>query len=65
MSQSAENGVGRGGVCEPCWNEAFRQSRLLGGSQVDYYHRLLEVLSGHPHGVPDVSTPDLRDSSPS
>lgn len=36
-------------VCEPCWNEAYRQSRLLGGSQVDYYLRLLEVLDGHQH----------------
>lgn len=36
-------------ACEPCWNEAFRQSRALGGSQVDYYQKLLEVLDGHPH----------------
>ena len=36
-------------ACEPCWNEAYRQSRLLGGSQVDHYRRLLEVLDGHPH----------------
>jgi len=37
------------GVCEPCWNEAYRQSRMLGGSQVDYYRRLIETLNGHPH----------------
>ena len=36
-------------ACEPCWNEAYRQSRLLGGSQVDHYRRLLDVLDGHPH----------------
>jgi hypothetical protein len=34
-------------ACEPCWNEAYRQSRLLGGSQVDHYLRLIEVLDGH------------------
>lgn len=36
-------------ACEPCWNEAFRQSRMLGGSQVDYYLKLLETIDGHPH----------------
>lgn len=36
-------------ACEPCWNEAFRQSRMLGGSQVDYYLRLIETLDNHPH----------------
>ena len=39
-------------ACEPCWNEAYRQSRMLGGSQVDYYLRLIEVLDGHPHDEP-------------
>lgn len=37
-------------ACESCWNEAYRQSRLRGGSQVDHYLALLEVLDGHPHG---------------
>jgi len=36
-------------ACEPCWNEAYRQSRLVGGSQVDHYLRLVETLDGHPH----------------
>lgn len=36
-------------ACEPCWNEAYRQSRMLGGSQVDYYLKLLETIDGHPH----------------
>lgn len=39
-------------ACEPCWNEAYRQSRLLGGSQVDYYLKLIEVLEHHPHNEP-------------
>lgn len=39
-------------ACEPCWNEAYRQSRLLGGSQVDHYQRLIEILDGHPHDEP-------------
>lgn len=42
-------------TCEPCWNEAFRQSRMLGGSQVDHYLRLVEVLDGHPHDEPSTS----------
>lgn len=29
--------------CEECWNNAFVQSRMLGGSQVDWYHKLLET----------------------
>lgn len=28
-------------ACEKCWDQAFLQSRLLGGSQVDHYQRLL------------------------
>lgn len=39
-------------ACEPCWNEAFRQSRLIGGSQVDHYLKLLELLDSHPHDGP-------------
>ena len=39
-------------ACEPCWNEAFRQSRMLGGSQVDYYLALIETLDSHPHDEP-------------
>lgn len=43
-------------ACEPCWNEAYRQSRLLGGSQADYYRRLLDLLDGHPHNNPSPET---------
>ena len=39
-------------ACEPCWNEAYRQSRILGGSQVDYYERLIRALPNHPHDKP-------------
>lgn len=34
-------------ACEPCWGEAYRLSRLHGGSQVDRYLQLLEA--GDPH----------------
>jgi hypothetical protein len=44
-------------ACEPCWNEAFRQSRALGGSQVDHYLRLIELLDGHPHDT-STTTPE-------
>ena len=45
-------------ACEPCWNEAYRQSHMLGGSQVDYYLNLIETLDGHPHDAP----PEAADS---
>ena len=49
-------------ACEPCWNEAYRQSRLLGGSQVDHYRRLLEARPLPIHrteaGYPSCSTCD-------
>lgn len=35
-------------ACEPCWNEAFRKSRALGGSQVDYYRLLIEMHATCP-----------------
>ena len=44
-------------ACEPCWNEAYRQSRLAGGSQVDHYYRLLKVRDGHPHTTTPAPTP--------
>lgn len=31
-------------TCEKCWNAAFTQSRMLGGTQVEHYHRLLEAI---------------------
>lgn len=43
-------------ACEPCWNEAFRQSRLVGGSQVDHYLRLLEIVPNHPHDTAPTAT---------
>lgn len=52
-------------ACEPCWNEAYRQSRLLGGSQVDHYRKLLEVLDGHPHDEPSESSSTSADGSAS
>lgn len=44
-------------ACEPCWDEAYRQSRLVGGSQVDHYRRLLELLDSHPHTTPTDTSP--------
>lgn len=35
-------------ACEACWDEAYRRSCLVGGSQVDHYQRLIETLDGHP-----------------
>lgn len=34
-------------ACELCWDQAFRDSRMLGGSQTDHYHRLLKVNKHH------------------
>lgn len=49
-------------ACEPCWNEAFRQSRLVGGSQVDHYQRLIELLPNHPHDAqPTTDAEEARD----
>jgi hypothetical protein len=40
-------------ACETCWDEAFRQSRMLGGSQVDRYQRLMQGrFATHPHSTP-------------
>lgn len=36
-------------ACEKCWGEAYARSRMLGGSQVDHYHRL---LADRIHGEP-------------
>lgn len=29
-------------ACEKCWSQAYVQSRMFGGSQVEHYYRLLE-----------------------
>ena len=43
-------------ACETCWDEAFRRSRMLGGSQVDHYQRLMQGrFETHPQPTP---TPD-------
>ncbi len=33
--------------CEACWTEAFTKSQTLGGSQVDWYQRLLATNTKH------------------
>ena len=48
-------------TCERCWNQAFVRSRLLGGLQVDHYHRLL-VENEQAHRNPDPS--DLAAATP-
>lgn len=31
-------------TCEPCWYQALLLSRMLGGSQVDHYRKLLAEI---------------------
>jgi len=35
-------------TCEKCWDDAEIAARLLGGSKVDHYHRLLEERKQNP-----------------
>jgi hypothetical protein len=34
-------------ACEQCWNAAYTKSRMLGGTQVEWYYRLLEENTEH------------------
>jgi hypothetical protein len=50
------------GACEECWSQAFTESRLHGGSQVEHYRRLLvenEGKAGHDGWV-DVAMEDTE-----
>ena len=39
------------GACETCWADAFTESKLHGGTQVEHYLRLLRERDGTPgHG---------------
>lgn len=33
-------------ACERCWDDAFKASKMLGGSQADHYRRLLNERDG-------------------
>jgi hypothetical protein len=35
-------------TCEKCWADAYKAARLLGGDQVEHYHRLLRERAGAP-----------------
>lgn len=35
-------------MCEKCWGDAYVRSTLLGGSQADHYHQLLEERKDIP-----------------
>jgi hypothetical protein len=45
-------------MCETCWADAYLRARLLGGSQVDHYHRLLDERRDRPCTAPQVSEPE-------
>lgn len=45
-------------ACERCWDEAFVRSRILGGSQADWYIRLLMENDDHRDEVDQVPSPD-------
>lgn len=34
-------------ACEECWANAYAKARMLGGTQVDWYYRLLEENLDH------------------
>ena len=34
-------------ACETCWNEAWRQAQMLGGTQVEHYQRLIAEMDHH------------------
>ena len=48
-------------ACEDCWNEAYRQARMLGGSQVEHYERLIRSVE---HPAADLSAHPAHDDQP-
>jgi hypothetical protein len=54
-------------ACETCWNDAYRRSRMFGGTQVEHYENLLwERSKDATHvefNVPSVD-PDLPTTRP-
>ncbi|HZJ25879.1 MAG TPA: hypothetical protein VFF40_02520 [Acidimicrobiia bacterium] len=45
-------------ACERCWTDAYRESRMFGGSQVDHYRRLIEERRDRPCSVEEQRGPD-------